>query len=202
MIEKFNDIKTSLLILSLLIIVILVLIKGCGQGSSDFYGNEVIGSDTTIVEKSDTVFSSDTIIKHDIKYITNIKLDTVYEHLNGSPYTFIYNRQDSLLKYSIFVNSSIQPDSVGLKYDINSFLIHDTTIITDSIIKTITNKVRVNQVYFGGEAVVYPGFNAVFGTVDFVSKKGFQIEAGVGVMDNNPAVKIGFKKLISFRKKK
>jgi len=34
-----------------------------------------------------------------------------------------------------------------------------------------------------------------------VSKKGWQAEAGIGFMDNAPAIKVGLKKLISFRKK-
>jgi metallophosphoesterase superfamily enzyme len=78
-------------------------------------------------------------------------------------------------------------------------------IINDSVLDktTITQKVRVNQIYFGGEVVVYPGFNSVYAGVDFISKKGWQVEGAIGLSPSEltPQFKVGFKKLITFRGK-
>ena len=115
--------------------------------------------------------------------------------------TFYYNKKDSLLDYTIMVTSTERPEKVEIDYKVPQLTIKDSTYVKDSIHEKITNKVRVNQVYFGGSAVVYPSFKAVFAEVDFVSNRGWQAEAGVGFMDNAPAIKVGLKKLITFRKK-
>lgn len=112
---------------------------------------------------------------------------------------YLYKYNDSILDANINVYASERPDSVVLDYSSIERIIKDSTYIKDKI----TEKVRVNQVYFGGNATVYPGFNSLSMGLDFVSKKGWQAEIGIGydLNNNNPMISVGYKKLISFRRK-
>jgi hypothetical protein len=111
---------------------------------------------------------------------------------------YLYKYKDSILDANMNVYANERPDSVIIDYSSIERIIKDSTYIKDKI----TEKVRVNQIYFGGNATVYPGFQSLSLGLDLVSKKGWQGEVGVGydLSNNNPMLTVGYKKLISFRK--
>jgi len=193
------------ILLALIIVVVILLLDKCTRNKVNTSTPEVISS------KSDTIY---------LPGVETIKWDTTYKKIYvAAQYVpldsqridlsdtsvfhdkYYYSRKDSLLDFTITVDSEIKPNDVQIEYNLLQRDILKSTTRVDTVKTTITNKVRVNQVYFGGSAVIYPSFKAVFAEVDFVSKKGWQAEAGIGFMDNAPAIKVGLKKLISFRKK-
>lgn len=125
--------------------------------------------------------------------------------LDTNTRVFVYQRKDSLLDYSISVYGNERPSKVQIDYDIKQLTIRDSIFVRDSIYEKETQKVRVNQVYLGPELIVYPGFKGGFVSLDFISKKGLQLEAGGGYaqFDNGAYLvgKVGIKKLITFRKR-
>jgi len=119
--------------------------------------------------------------------------------------TFYYAKSDSSLKYTIKVTGEVKPIKVEMEYNLLKLAIKDSVYIRDSVSVKQIDKVRVNQFYYGIEAIVYPGLRGMFAGVDFVSKKGWQFEAAIGLANMNtlaePMVKVGVKKLLTFRKK-
>jgi len=119
--------------------------------------------------------------------------------------TFYYGKKDSSLHYNIRVFSEVKPERLEMEYDIKELSIRDSVYVRDSINVKQTDKVRVNQVYMGAESIIYPGFKGVFLGGDFVSKHGWQTEVSIGVAqfsgNATAMIKVGFKKLITFKKK-
>jgi len=118
--------------------------------------------------------------------------------------TFYYSKKDSLLEYTIMVTSTERPEKVEIDYKVPQLTIKDSVYVKDSIHEKITEKVRVNQFYFGGQGIVYPGLQGLLVGVDVISKKGWQGEASVGIdfTTGSPIALVGYKKLLSFRKRK
>lgn len=118
--------------------------------------------------------------------------------------TFYYNKKDSLLEYTIMITSTERPEKVEIDYKVPQLTIEDSVYVKDSIHEKITKKVRVNQLYFGGQGIVYPGLQGLLVGVDLISKKGWQGEASIGIDFNTgkPIALVGYKKLLSFRKRK
>lgn len=212
--NKWEIFKSPLILLQFIVIVILILSKSCGDVNIDIpkiYDKidkpEVIS--TNIVKE--TTHKTDTIYRWKEKVVTSVPqivyihsspfmdLSDTNEFFTNSPGTFYYGKKEKDINYTIRVSSQCRPDSVNMEYAINQMIINDSVLEKT----TITQKVRVNQIYFGGEVVVYPNFNSVYAGVDFVSKKGWQIEGAVGLNVNElqPQVKVGLKKLITFRGK-
>ena len=114
-----------------------------------------------------------------------------------------YAKKDSLLEYEILVISTEKPFEVNVKYSLQNKTYKDSTYVRDSLYIKEVEKVRVNQIYVGGSAIVYPGLKGVFIGADFVSKKGWMLGLEAGILnETNLAGKIEFKKLISFRRAK
>jgi hypothetical protein len=131
--------------------------------------------------------------------------DTVFK-VNDSVNTYHYGHRDDTLEYNIYVDAKEVPEKVTADFTYLRPTIHKLDSVADSIFVSTEKGVRVNQVYYGVSAVVYPGFSAAFVGGDFVSKKGWQFEAGAGVgfSGDKPEVMglVGVKKLLTFRKKK
>ena len=125
--------------------------------------------------------------------------------LFNRPNTFYYGKSDSSLSYTIKVISDIKPVKVEMEYDILKLMVKDSIYVRDSVNIKQVDKVRVNQLYYGIEAIVHPGLRGMFAGVDLVSKKGWQFEAAIGLANMNnlpePMIKVGVKKLLTFRKK-
>lgn len=196
-----THIRNGYVLLSIIVITILLLKEGCSPSS--FFRGDVISSDTSIVYLpggSDTIYKETEKIVYRDRDFHHYHTDTVY-NTDSSDFSvgYMYNKKDSVINAEIGFWAKERPDSITFKY---SAIIPN---IIDTVIKevTIIDKVRVNQLYFGGNATVYPGFNSLTMGVDFVSKRGFQVEIGIGydLSNNNPMVNLGYKKLISFRKK-
>jgi len=187
------------------IILILLLINKCESpiGSILNGGSEVIKRDTTTIYikgSPDTVFTwRDTVVYRDRDF-HHYHTDTVY-NTDSSDFSvgYMYEKNDSVINATLGVWAKERPDSISFEY---SALIPEITRV-DTIESIIVEKVRVNQVYFGGNATVYPGFNSISMGADFVSKKGWQAELGVGynLSNNAPMISLGYKRLISFRKR-
>lgn len=210
--NKWETFKAPLILLQFIVIVILLLNKGCGNVDiPKIYDKidkpEVISTDTTKTSKhiTDTIYKWKdpvTIKVPEIQYVylkSLVDFSDTNEFYINSPSSFYYRKKEKDIDYAIKVSSQCRPDSVNINYVLNQMIINDSVLEKT----TITQKVRVNQLYFGGEIVVYPGFNSVYAGLDFVSKKGWQIEGAVGVNINElkPQVKVGLKKLITFRGK-
>jgi hypothetical protein len=132
---------------------------------------------------------------------------SVSEDTSKTLRTFYYGKEDSLLKYNIRIIGECKPKKVEMEYDVKKVTIKDSVYVRDSVHVKQVDKVRVNQLYYGVEAVVYPNLQAMFFSVDFVNKKGWQLEGGIGadITDfGNPQVmgKVGLKKLFTLRRKK
>jgi hypothetical protein len=118
---------------------------------------------------------------------------------------FYYGKTDSSLNYTIRVHSSVKPSRIEMDYNVLKVLVKDSTYIRDSINTKQIDKVRMSQLYYGIEAIVYPGIKGMFAGIDFVSKEGWQLEVSAGIVgaDNNLGImgKVGIKRLLTFRKK-
>jgi len=208
MIDIVDTVKNTLLLL-LTIVIIILMVDRCTSISDIVIGEpEVIARDSTGVNFHKEKTKVDTFIivsppKRIPVYIHDtLFLDTL-EIIPMGLDTFYAPVKDSLLDATITVISETRP-FIKFDYKLKSF--NTTTEITDSTFSQITEKVRVNQLYYGVEAIVYPGFKGIFFGVDLVSKKGWQVEGSIGAAQfdtgTDPMIKVGFKKLITFRRKK
>lgn len=212
-----DTLKNGAILILSIVVVILLIDNSCRPSDiikDELSKPEVISDKTEI--NSFTIETSyiDTIeytywdtVKTSKVPLLNIDLDTNRMDLSDTSVfhdTYYYGKKDSSLEYTIEVYSPCNPDSVKMNYNLKKdiTLITDSTYRKDSIHEKQTLKVRVNQLYVGPEAIVYPGFKGGFLTVDFISKRGWQAEAGAGIINSEPGVKAGFKWLVSFRKKK
>jgi len=214
---KIDHIRNSIGLILVLAVFILLLDK-CSSYKTDTFEPGVIDIETIkdsmrthYEHHRDTVFKTDTFSTN-VPYIKEVPVyvevhsDTPGMDLsdtnefNIGMRTFIYQKKDSVLDYTIKVKSTERPENVHIDYNFKQMIIRDSVYVRDSISETTTKKVRVNQVYFGGEAIVYPGLSGVFAGADLINKRGWQFEVGVGILnDKTIAGKVGFKKLISFR---
>jgi hypothetical protein len=191
-----------------LIVVILLLLDKCSSNPI----KEIKSLSKPEVIYRDSVVYEDRYIDTLYKWKDRVRVKTQYVLVEGAPSGadfsdtsvfnsnhYVYQHNDNSIKSSISVFASERPDSVILDYSVLETTIKDSSNTTTKI----TEKVRVNQLYFGGNATVYPGFNSLSVGLDFVSKKGWQVEGGIGydLSNNNPMFTVGYKKLISFRKK-
>jgi hypothetical protein len=193
-----------------LVIVIVFLLTCNGSGTSGIKGEPEVISEKTTTEK---FHKEETKERVDTFYIegemVNVPVyihDTVLLPSEPIPFdldTFYAHIVDSVIDASIMMVSETRP-YINFEYKTKNLERTIEKTIWDSTHTETIKKVRVNQVYFGGEAVIYPGVSSVFAGVDFVSKKGWQAEVGAGVNFNDmtPMVKVGFKPLFSFRRKK
>lgn len=222
-------IKKNITLIAIAIIGILILQKSCSINNIFGGGEVIITTDTvtTVVTNTTTVVDTnyrDSIttwyhqhpkkvkeyvyVDNNVPAISNS--DTSIFNISDSIKLFTYMGNDSLLKYKIYVKGKEKPEEVYIEYDVSKTIITDSTYVRDSTVTEITNditkKVRVNQIYIGPAAIIYPGLNGGLINVDFVSKNGWQLEAGIGYGNVNNSTEligsIGFKKLISFRSKK
>ena len=190
-----------------LIVVILLLLDKCSSNPI-----KTIAGKPEVIYR-DSIVYTDRYIDTLYKWKDRVRVKTQYVLVGDSPdgidfgdtsvfnsNHYVYQHNDSSIKSSISVFASERPDSVVLDYSILETTIKDSSNTTTKI----TEKVRVNQLYFGGNATVYPGLNSISLGLDFVSKKGWQAEIGVGydLSNSNPIVTAGYKKLISFRKRR
>jgi hypothetical protein len=164
----------------------------------------------TIISKPEVIYrdsirevythTTDTIDRWRERVVSNTEyvfIDSPQDSSIANHYLYKYN--DSILDAKINVYADERPDSVIIDCSSLERFIKDSVYVRDKI----TEKVRVNQVYFGGNATLYPGFNSLSMGLDFISKKGWQAEIGMGydLSNNNPMMSVGYKKLISFRRK-
>ena len=207
-----NNIRNAYALLMTIIVAILLLTRSCGDITVLPKDRPEVIDVKTLTELfhseiSDTS-TTDTIILKEFKNVPVYIHDTILEPLHeDSPPTdtFVSLIEDTLLEATITVLSDSRP-YVNFSYKMRNFNTVITNTIQDSSHTTVTQKVRVNQVYLGPEAIIYPGFKGGFVTADFISKKGWQVEAGLGYGDFgegfSPMIKAAWKPLITFRPRK
>ena len=228
--ELRSIIRNSWALLMTILAIILLVAQTCSPSGLLGGGEVVISRDTITVVETNTIKVQDENYRDSVKtwyhknptrvpeyvYIPRegpgmdlSDTSGLFNSLEGTE-IYTYGARDSLVSYMIYVRSAVKPAGVWQEYDVATFTITDSSYVRDStstkVTSTITNKVRVNQLYAGPEIVVYPGFKAAFLSADFIHKKGWQLEVGAGFGQFNEGNllvgKVGFKKLISFRKKK
>ena len=192
-----NYIITGLIIL----IAIILALRGCEKPK------EVIKT----IHTRDTIYKSDTIINYIEKKHSNIQPTKVIRNTSFKPKgmdlsdtsvfwsTYLYNIKDSLLNATITAHSQSRPQ-IDFKYKLKNFTIHDTLLIKDSVY--VEKLEQRNKLYFGSEVVVEPMFTQVYLGLDFAHKKGhlINLSGGYDLQNNNPLIKVGYKRLISFKK--
>jgi len=189
----------------LLILIVILSLKECNSDPiiKTIVKKEYIKGKEIVVHEIDTIqTTTERIVYRNLQPIEHDRMDL--SDTNVFNRTFVYPIKDSLLKASITINSEVRPSNVDFDYKmtfptiiekINTSRV-DTLKITEETIK------RTNQMYFGGELVVKPLAKEIFLGLDFVEKHGHQVELGVGydLTYKTPLIKVGYKKLISFRK--
>lgn len=209
-----SSIKNAYILLATILIIILTLDKCTSGPISVIKGSpEVIARDSVGVnfhtETIDTVIDTFLLVSEPVNIPVYVWMhDTMYLDVPNVIYsdldTFYAPIRDSLLEANITVLAKERP-IIMFDYKLKSFNTTITNSIKDSTFSEITEKVRVNQLYYGVEAIVYPGFKGIFGGIDFISKKGWQGEVSVGVAqfsgESDPMIKLGLKKLLTFRKR-
>lgn len=192
------------------IIIILALIvlfwKGCSINGVFGPGQTSLGKDTVTVYLPGapmTLWDTTEKIIYRDRDFHHYHTDTIWDK-DSSDWNvgYMYEKKDTLLDATIGVWAKEKPDSISFSYQATI----PTVYRVDTIIHNIEEKVRVSQLYLGPEAIVYPNFKGGFVTADFISSRGWQLEAGIGYGgfngSNNVWGKVGFKRVISFRKKK
>ena len=186
-------------ILILSLIAVIIFLWHCRKPKT--IKEEVIK--TKIERYTDTIVE----VRTDTLEVTHTKLQPIYiensfdlidlSDTNVFLNKYHYGVKDSLLEASIIVSAKERPE-----VDFNYKLFNTDSVITIKDSVFVKEKVRVNQFYLGGEVSIQPMFSYVGVGADFVSRKGFQLEAGVGYDFSNqqPMIKVGYKHLISFRK--
>jgi hypothetical protein len=197
-----NAIKNYLIIALFAVIIFLSTCNSCRK-------NPITPGNTTTEHFSDTSYYSDTLgVWTDT--VTHKKLIPVYVGIDTSRADYgdtsvfrskyIYLIKDSLLDATITTISEDRPE-VDFKYSLKNTTITNTITIKDS---THTKEfITTNKLYFGGEVVVQPLLNSAYLGLSFAEKNGnlFEVSAGYDFERSNPLVKVGYKKLISFKKK-
>jgi hypothetical protein len=173
-------------------IAVILFLKGCEKPK------EIIKT----VYTRDTIYKSDTIVEYITNEHYNLSVDTFYLTPNDTSSflsTYVFPVKDSLLEATILAKSKTRP-IIDFKYKLKNFTIHDTLLIKDSV---YTEKLELkNKMYFGSEVVVKPMFTQLYLGVDFAHKRGhlFSLSGGYDLRDNEPLIKVGYKKIIRFKK--
>lgn len=147
---------------------------------------EVIRTDSIYVHTTDTITN---IIKVPIKTIEYIDSTTIDSTLNG----YSYGGQDSLLTYSIWVESKERPIDVKLEYELKNFTISDTIYeyVRDSVYQEapIKRKVSLGAVLSG--SINSFGFSPM---IDYQDRKDNTFKVGYDVIQKQ--YRIGYSKTI------
>lgn len=204
--ELRSTIRSAYALLITVIVIILLVARGCGPNNILGTGRTVIDTDTvTLYIKGKDRIIHDTTEKvvYKDRDFHHYHTDTLWKQgTKDWNVGYFYEKQDTLLNATIGVWAKEKPDSISFEYKASI----PTVYRIDTIVNNIKEVERVSQLYLGPEAIVYPGFKGGFVTADFISSRGWQLEAGIGYGDFgtgfNPMGKVGFKKVISLRKKK
>ena len=174
---KFNFKLEHLVILGLFIYV--VFLSTCNSKPID---PKII---TKEVVRVDSVHTTDTIVKHHTKYITNIPNSNFNIDLSDTNVfndKYYYPIKDSLLEATIIVNAKDKPDSVGIKYDLKSFTIRDSIYLRDSVYI----KEQILKSYMSAGASIYGGNSFGFiPTIFYNHKTGNNFGVGYDLFNKN-----------------
>lgn len=191
--NKMEKIKNYLIIGLSLIVMILLLLKGCSE-------EKVIIKEVIKVEKqSDTVFTKEVLVKFktikypEYKYI--YKLDTMVDNISvdSLAYNRIYN--DSLKDSNLTIFSDIKVLGILSQLDLSYKLKPKPSLITNNITTTITNtEFRPNkvQIYTG---LQLGGNKTSFNISPFINinVKKVTIQYNYGVLNKTHSIGVGYK---------
>lgn len=184
-------IKTSHIIIIILAIVI-ILLSTCGDSSQNVNTPaKVYRTDSIYVHTTDTVINTIKVPYKIVEYIDSTKIDST---LNG----YGYGGTDSLLTYTIFVESEVRPVDVKLKYELKNFTIYDSVYVyvRDSVYQEGEIKSFMS---LGGTILGGKNNFGILPQIFYNHKSGNNF--GVGFDPLNGNLHITYSKKLSFRKK-
>ena len=180
---KFNFKLEHLVILGLFIYV--VFLSTCNSKPID---PKII---TKEVVRVDSIHTTDTIVQHHTKYISNVPQLVNIPHTpfnidltdtNVFNDTFYYGIKDSLLEATILVHGESKPDSIGFDYDLKTFTIRDSIYIRDSVYV----KEQILKSYLSAGASIYGGNSFGFiPTIFYNHKTGNNFGLGYDLFNKN-----------------
>lgn len=178
------------LITGLLALIMVLLLFTCNQKPKVISNN---------IHTKDSTHTTDTFYSEHTKEHWNLRVDTFYIDSNAIESfssVYVYPIKDSLLEATITARSESRP-IIDFKYKLKQFEIKTKDVIKDSVY----HEAIKNKMYFGGEIVVKPMFTQVYLGVDFAEKNGhlFNLSGGYDLRDNEPLLKVGYKRLISLK---
>jgi hypothetical protein len=186
--------KNYIIVALAILVVILFLLRGC---------NKPLPPKETVVRIIDTIIQFDTIVDtfevHHTELIP-IKVETMdLSDTNLFLFKYHYPIQDSLLDGTIIALSNDRPQ-IDFSYKLKQFTIDKNTVIKDSIYKEVV--INKNKLYLGGEMLVSPFLNQAYVGVSFEHKRGhlFNVDLGFHFNNNQRLIKVGYKRIISFKK--
>jgi hypothetical protein len=176
-------------ILILALGIIIIYLSTCTSNPVIEKPVEVIRTDSIYVHTTDTITNIIHVPFKTIEYIDSTTIDTT---LNG----YSYGGNDSLLSYSIWVESKERPKNVKLEYDLKNFTIHDTisTYVRDSVYELDNKSYFSIGANIGGSKDAF-SFSP---TLMYHRKRNYTATIGYDVINNMYIV--GFSKKLSFRK--
>jgi hypothetical protein len=199
-------IKNFIILGAFIVIVFLLMIKGCDNRGVKTITKEFHHTDTTYLPgRIDTVFVQESHKDLQPTSITVVDSSFKPEGMDLSDTNvfwsdYVYTVKDSLLEATILARSQTRP-IIDLDYKLKTFNQVDTLMIKDSVyVEKVIDK---NKLFFGGGLSVRPMMRQVYVGANFYEKHGNLFEANVAYdfNSNSPIVSVGYKKIISFRKK-
>lgn len=196
-------VKDYILIGLIALVVFLFMRNGCSEPVVKV--KEVRFTDTTYLPgKTDTVYFTRYIEDIQPSIIRDsIPFDSIMDDFGDTSVfysTYLYPVKDSLLEATITATSQTRP-KIDFEYTLKSLHTTDTIQIKDSIY--VKEQIITNKLYMGGGFSVQPLMRQMYFGATFAEKRGNLFEAGVtyDFESNSPMVSVGYKKIISFRKK-
>ena len=190
-----TTLKDWLIIVLAIIVMVMVLLKGC----SNPFPNLEIQPEPKVVTKSDTVWTKDTLIKFKSiikpKWDTIYKIDTIKEGVSLDDLFYVRKYNDSLADGTLTIYSNIKVVGILSKIDLSYKLKAKPSLITNNITTTITNvKIQPNKVSII-TGVELGGNRSSFSLSPFIRIDINKASIGYryGLLDGTHSVGVGYK---------
>ena len=189
-------IKQYILIITIIIVMVFILIKGC---LNPFSYPEEKSPEIEYIIKSDTVWTKDTLIvfKSIIKpkWDTIYKIDTIKEGISLDDLFFVRIYNDSLIDTNLTIYSTINTLGILNKIDISYRLKTKPYLITNNIIKTITEIKIIPNKFCIITGIEMGGNQSSFNISPYlcVNFKRSSISYRYGAINNTHSIGVGYK---------
>lgn len=189
-----KTLKDYLIIGLSIIVITLLLLKGCSENEKKVVIKEIIKTE----HHSDTVFTKEILIKFKTikpKWDTIYKIDTLLEGISLDDLNHVRIYNDSLIDSNLTIFSDIKVLGILSQLDLSYKLKPKPSLITNNITTTITNtEFRPNkvQIYTG---LQLGGNKTSFNISPFINinVKKVTIQYNYGVLNNSHNLGVGYK---------